>query len=182
VGSHAPPPMGLPVLQVSPVCRHAVAITPVGPLGQIAHGTAYSTRFPVRQRRRPSPFMWRVGSHVNSFEACSAFTRVPAWRLAAPPGGTWVSKAPTVSLPPHELSGRGTRPDLILGRLFDPPTRCAAQIPQTPICAKRCGIRWFVSVVRGDWPVVPARRPLSADLCHWQRSELVAHGGRFALQ
>ena len=28
------------MLQVSPVCRHAVAITPVGSSGQIAHGTA----------------------------------------------------------------------------------------------------------------------------------------------
>ena len=37
---------GLPVLQVLPLYRHAVAITPVGSSGQIAHGTAYSTRFP----------------------------------------------------------------------------------------------------------------------------------------
>src|SRR5262249_36364423 len=54
--------VGLPVLQVSPMCRHAVAITPVGSLGQIARGTVYSTRFPVRQRRQPSPFSRRVGS------------------------------------------------------------------------------------------------------------------------
>src|SRR4051812_17139174 len=39
---------GLPVLPRVPVCPHAVATTPVGSLGQIAHGTAYSTRFPVR--------------------------------------------------------------------------------------------------------------------------------------
>ena len=30
----------------SPLCRHAVATTPVGSSGQIARGTAYSTRFP----------------------------------------------------------------------------------------------------------------------------------------
>jgi hypothetical protein len=95
--------VGLPVLQVSPMCRHAVATTPVRSLDQIVHGTAYSTRFPVHQRRRPSPSDSRVGSHVNPFEACSAFTRVTACRLAAPPSGTLVSKAPTASLPPPPL-------------------------------------------------------------------------------
>ncbi len=37
--------MGLPVLQVSPICRHAVANTPVRSLGLIAHETSYFTRF-----------------------------------------------------------------------------------------------------------------------------------------
>src|SRR5262245_380477 len=37
------------------------------------------------------------------FEACSAFTRVTACRLAAPPGGASVSKAPTASSPPPPL-------------------------------------------------------------------------------
>ena len=55
------------------------------------------------QRRRPSPFTWRVGSHVKTFEACSVFTRVTACRLAAPPSGACVSKAPTASLPPPPL-------------------------------------------------------------------------------
>jgi hypothetical protein len=94
---------GLPVLQASPVCRHAVAITPVGSLGPIALGAAYSTRSPFRRRRRPSPINRRVGSHVQSFEACSASTRVTACRLAAPPSGTFVSEAPTASLPPPPL-------------------------------------------------------------------------------
>ena len=55
-------------------------------------GTAGSDRFMrgcqplgIPQRRRPSPFIWRVGSHIKPFEACSAFTRVTACRLAAPP-------------------------------------------------------------------------------------------------
>jgi hypothetical protein len=67
--------------------RHAVVITPVESLGRIAHGTAYSTRFPARQRRRPSPCQCRVGSHVNRFEACSTFTRVTACLIAGPPSG-----------------------------------------------------------------------------------------------
>ena len=37
------PPMGLPVLQQLPVCRHAVTITPVGPLDQIVRDEGLST-------------------------------------------------------------------------------------------------------------------------------------------
>jgi hypothetical protein len=80
------------------VCRHALVNTPVGSLSRIVRGTAYSTRFPARQRRRPSPLRNRVGAHIGRFEACSTFTRVTACRLAAPPCGTFVSRAPTVSL------------------------------------------------------------------------------------
>ena len=36
----------------------------------------------IHQRRRPSPFLWRVGSHIIPFEACSAFTHVTACPLA----------------------------------------------------------------------------------------------------
>ena len=38
-------------------------------------------------RRRPSPSLRRVGSRNTLFEACSAFTRVPARLLAKPPNG-----------------------------------------------------------------------------------------------
>ena len=37
------PPMGFPVLQQLPVCRHAVTITPVGPLDQIVRNEGLST-------------------------------------------------------------------------------------------------------------------------------------------
>ena len=76
VGSHALPPMGFPVLQVSPMYRHAVANTPVGSPDQIARGAASSSRSLVRRRRRPSPIYRRVGSHLKPFGACSTFTRV----------------------------------------------------------------------------------------------------------
>jgi hypothetical protein len=36
--------MGLPVLQQLPVCRHAVTITPVGPLVQIVRSEGFSAR------------------------------------------------------------------------------------------------------------------------------------------
>jgi hypothetical protein len=37
------PPLGLPVLQQLPLCRHAVTITPVGPLDQIVRDEGLST-------------------------------------------------------------------------------------------------------------------------------------------
>ena len=58
---------------------------PGGPLGRIARGTAYSSRFLARQRLRPSPPSCRVGVHIGRFEACSTFTRVTACLLAASP-------------------------------------------------------------------------------------------------
>ena len=79
--------LGFPVLPWVSQSRRAVVITPVGSLGRIAHGTAYSTRFPSRRRRRPSPCQWRVGSHVKPFGACSTFTRVTARLIAGPPCG-----------------------------------------------------------------------------------------------
>jgi len=32
----------------------------------------------LHRRRRLSPFEWRVGSHIDDFEACSMFTHVAA--------------------------------------------------------------------------------------------------------
>ena len=65
---------------------------PGGPLGRIAHGTAYSNRFPARQRLRPSPYACKVGAHIGLFEACSTFTRVTACLLAASPEATHLSR------------------------------------------------------------------------------------------
>jgi hypothetical protein len=55
---------------------HASATTPVGSPADVAH---------LRQEQRPSPKFRRVGSHITLFEACSAFTHVPACMLAKPP-------------------------------------------------------------------------------------------------
>jgi hypothetical protein len=41
--------------------------------------------FPCNLRRRPSPSLCWVGSHITCFEACSAFTHVTACLLAEPP-------------------------------------------------------------------------------------------------
>ncbi len=42
----------------------------------------------LHQRRRPSPFLRRVGFRITLFEACSAFTRVTACTLAESPKAT----------------------------------------------------------------------------------------------
>ena len=70
-------PTGLPVLRRSPVCMHAIATTPAGPLG------ARVVRLP--QRQRPSPKLRRVGSCITLFEACSAFYGLfPVMRCTSP--------------------------------------------------------------------------------------------------
>ena len=53
------------------VCGHAVSCTPVDSLGPIAHGPAYSSRSPGRQRQRPSPGHRWVGVHDQPFGASS---------------------------------------------------------------------------------------------------------------
>ena len=103
VEGHAPSPPGVSRGAWISVYRHAVVITPVARWGLIASGTAYSTRFPSPQRRRPSPSKCEVGVHIGRFEACSTFTRVTACRLAESPSDPSVSKAPTVSSPPPPL-------------------------------------------------------------------------------
>jgi hypothetical protein len=63
------PPLGLPVFHASPVsaCRR-----------HYPGGTAECVHRSLPQRLWPSPRNCRVGSHIGSFEACSAFTHVTA--------------------------------------------------------------------------------------------------------
>ncbi len=63
-----------------PLCLHAVATTPAGPMELI--------RSLLLHRRRPSPHYRWVGSCITVFEACSAFTRVTTCRLAKSPYAT----------------------------------------------------------------------------------------------
>ena len=103
VAGRSPAPPGASRVASDLLFGHAAANTPVGPLGRIARGTAYSNRFPLTQRRRPSPELWRVGSHITAFGACSAFTT----RCGLPDRGATLwpfpSKAPAASLPPPPL-------------------------------------------------------------------------------
>ena len=68
--------VGLPVLRPIPLYTHAGANTPAEPLDAVA---------PLVQRRRPSRSDNPVGLRIIAFEACSAFTRVPACVLARSP-------------------------------------------------------------------------------------------------
>ena len=61
-------------------------------------------------RRRPSPLLWRVGSHVDCFGACSVFTRVTARTICWPP-----EEAVSESASAH-LSPPGPPPGFRLGR------------------------------------------------------------------
>src|SRR5581483_7384629 len=58
---------------------------------------------PGQRRQRPSPNVRGVGSRINHFEACSAFTRVTACLLAGLLIQPFASEASAVSLPPPPL-------------------------------------------------------------------------------
>jgi hypothetical protein len=90
------PPSGISRVAVALLCRHAVAITPVGSWVRVV-------RSPKAPRQRPSPSPCRVGSHIMLFEACSAFTRVTACLLAGLPVQPFPPEASAVSLPPPPL-------------------------------------------------------------------------------
>ena len=47
----------------------------------------------------PSPSPWRVGVRIETFEACSSFTRVAAGRIAQPPMATFVARLQPGQLP-----------------------------------------------------------------------------------
>ena len=54
----------------------------------------------LHRRRRPSPFVWRVGSHIDLFGACSMFTHVAARTVRCPPIGVFSRSASGHSSPP----------------------------------------------------------------------------------
>src|SRR5438045_1318104 len=82
------PDPDLPQLPRSPFL-HAVLTTPVDRTG--------ACRFLSLPARR-SPVNWRVGVHIQTFEACSSFTRVTACKIAARPKADSCSEAPTRSV------------------------------------------------------------------------------------
>src|SRR5205823_3475258 len=50
---------------------------------------------------RPSPYRWRVGIRIFTFEACSGFTHITARWIARPPKATFVTRLQCVQLPSH---------------------------------------------------------------------------------
>jgi hypothetical protein len=102
VGSHAFPPPGVSRVASDPLCRHAVAITPVGSLDQIVRNEGLSTpryspataAFPVSVAGRLPHYPFRGLLSVHSRYG------LPARGVAKRP---FPSKAPAVSLPPPPL-------------------------------------------------------------------------------
>ena len=78
-----------------PLCRHAVANAPAG--------LTESCSLVSFHQLRPSPKPGRVGSCINVFEACSAFTHVTACLLAESPKRPSTPEASAASLPPLPL-------------------------------------------------------------------------------
>ncbi len=90
------------VASVSP-SRHAVFITPVGPLGRFARGPAYSSlALIVSDVSLPRVSAGSAPTLNVSRPAQRSLALRPACSLHRQ-SDTSVSKAPTVSLPPHEL-------------------------------------------------------------------------------
>jgi len=75
-----------------PLCLHAVANTPAGLMEFVRSYDSISFGLPS--------LSGRVGSCVNGFEACSAFTHVTACTLAKSPLRPSAPEASAVSLPP----------------------------------------------------------------------------------
>ena len=78
-----------------PLCLHAVANTPAGLMEFVRSYDSISFGLPS--------LSGRVGSCVNVFEACSAFTHVTAYMLAKSPKRPSTPEAPTTSFPPSPL-------------------------------------------------------------------------------
>jgi hypothetical protein len=49
----------------------------------------------------PSPYRWRVGFRIFTFEACSGFTHITARWIAQPPKATFVARLQRGRLPDH---------------------------------------------------------------------------------
>jgi hypothetical protein len=95
-----------------PLCLHAVATTPAGPMERI--------RSLLLHRLRPSPDYSWVGSCIISFVACSAFTHVTTCRLAKSPYATLYtggSDGFVISTAAPIATGRS---DPVPGRAFHP--------------------------------------------------------------
>ena len=85
-------PTGLPRLPASPF-RRAVPTTPADRAG------ARVDCFPAHAAFPKWPEGRRVGIRIDTFEACSGFTRVTARRIAQPPKATFVTRLQPCRLP-----------------------------------------------------------------------------------
>ena len=96
--------MGFPVLRSISVYRHAVVITPVARWALIAHGTAYSNRFPVPSGGGLPHISARSATTLDFSRPAQRSLAITACRLADRQSDPSFSKAPTVSFPPRAAS------------------------------------------------------------------------------
>jgi hypothetical protein len=115
----------------------------------------------LHRRRRPSPLLWRVGSHIDCFEACSMFTHVAARTVRCPPEGVFSRSASGHSSPPDPprvlpAGARVCRPGLSPGRAVhlvkahtttSPSVPCAVYARQKKLPLRRVRCRWRASSV-----------------------------------
>ena len=85
-------------------------------------GTARCVSRSLPPRRRPSPLLGRVGSHIGAFEACSVFTHIAARTVHWPPIGAFSQSASGHSSPPDPprvlpAGARVRRPGFPPGRM-----------------------------------------------------------------
>ena len=105
----------------------------------------------LHRRRRPSPLLWRVGSHIDCFEACSMFTHVAARTVRCPPIGVFSRSASDHSSPPDPprvlpAGARVCRPGFPPGRTVHldkahikiPMNDAESMPPDTAVQTSRC--------------------------------------------
>ena len=85
-------------------------------------GTERCVSRSLPSRRRPSPLLGRVGSHIRAFEACSVFTHIAARTVHWPPKGAFSQSASGHSSPPDPprvfpAGARVRRPGFPPGRM-----------------------------------------------------------------
>jgi hypothetical protein len=148
VGSHALPPPGVSRVVSDPLCRHAVAITPVGSLDQVVRNEGLSTpryspataAFPVSVAGRLPHYPFRGLLSVHSRYG------LPARGVAKRP---FPSKAPTVSLPPPPLRLLPAGTTRVAGRELHP-----LRIDTFPRRTQKVGLRSLDSLFDRSlaWP------------------------------
>jgi hypothetical protein len=128
----------------------------------------------------PSPYRWRVGFRIFTFETCSGFTLITARWIARPPKATFVTRLQCDQLPSHparqlpdlsttiwvDSSSTGdTRPfgahSDIRGLISDPAYRCAHAgylllLPPRPLCDVKFQTRTLLKITENAkevfWP------------------------------
>jgi hypothetical protein len=75
----------------------------------------------------PSPFAWRVGVHIVTFEACSRFTRVTACKVAHPPYVGFIARLRPGRFPGSDARKLPSSTNNLLGWVLPPPVICAVE-------------------------------------------------------